>query len=475
MSRIDSTSKFRAAAALSLGLLALAGTAAANHGGDTEHLPPTSKNMALVSKLEPLSQGPVGADQIGDVSVHRGFAYLQSGINCAPGDGGFYVVDIRNPAAPAEVAFAPAAPNTRHGEGSHAIAVSTPAFSGDLLAVNNEACPGGTASGGFDLYDVSNPSSPQRLVEGFGDFGGEGALTGSATKAHDSRSVFIWDAGAKAYAAAVDNEEQHDVDIFDITDPAEPQPVREYDLRTATPAWDERPNGNNAANSDVVVKNIGGSWMLLASYGDAGYIQLDVTDPAAAKYVADSDYGTSDPLTGFDPPEGNAHYAEFTHDNRYLVTADEDLEPYRVEEIEVEGQGRFSAQVVDGGMPPNVLEDGRLDGPMAYGGYACPDNSLSGDTPKPVPNALLTFPFVDPGQERILVVQRGPDGDPNEDYDGDGDTTDADDACFPGQKADAAKSAGWDAILIVNRHLDGGAAADEDHCGAGGFTQPVVA
>jgi hypothetical protein len=473
MTRIHSPSRTAVTGAIALLALAV-GTAVANHGGDTDHLPPTSKNMALVSKLEPLSRGPVGADQIGDVSVHKGFAYLQSGANCAAGKGGFYVVDIRDPASPKEVAFAPAAPNTRHGEGAHAIAVSTPSFSGDLLAVNDEACPGGGGSGGFDLYDVSNPSSPQLLVEGFGDLGGEGTLTGGAAKAHDARSVFIWDAGAKAYAAAVDNEELHDLDIFDITDPAEPQPVREYNLRSATPAWQEEPNGNDAVGNDVVVKGIGSSWMLLASYGDAGFVQLDVTDPAAAKYVGDTDYGTSDPLTGFDPPEGNAHYAEFTHDDRYLVTADEDLAPYRVEEIDVEGEGRFPAEVVGGGAAPNVLADGRLDGPMAYGGYACPDNSPSGDTPKPVPNALSTFPVVELGQERILVVQRGPDGDPNEDYDGDGDTTDADDACFPGQKADVAESAGWDAILIVNRHLDGGAAADEVHCGTGGFTQTIV-
>ena len=32
-------------------------------------------------------------------------------------------------------------------------------------------------------------------------------------------------------------------------------------------------------------------------------------------------------------------------------------------------------------------------------------------------------------------MQRGPFGDPNEDYDGDGRIYDDDDACFPGEKA----------------------------------------
>ena len=54
-----------------------------------------------------------------------------------------------------------------------------------------------------------------------------------------------------------------------------------------------------------------------------------------------------------------------------------------------------------------------MNGPMAYGGYACAGS-------KPVPDALTAFPTVDDGEERILVVQRGPFDDPNEDYDGDG-------------------------------------------------------
>jgi Ca2+-binding RTX toxin-like protein len=87
---------------------------------------------------------------------------------------------------------------------------------------------------------------------------------------------------------------------------------------------------------------------------------------------------------------------------------------------------------------------------------------------------VATFPTIEDGEERILVVQRGPDGDTNEDYDGDGNINDPDDACFPGLKADRARGAGWDAILIINRHLTGGAASDSAFCGSGGYTQFVV-
>ena len=97
-----------------------------------------------------------------------------------------------------------------------------------------------------------------------------------------------------------------------------------------------------------------------------------------------------------------------------------------------------------------------------------------GATPEPVPNALATFPTVAAGEERILVVQRGPTGDINEDYNGDGNTSDPEDACFPGNKADTAKKAGWDAILIVNRHLGTAAADKTPYCGSGGYTQFVA-
>ena len=471
---------FTAGRILSTGLLGLtlvliaAALASASHGGDSDHLPPISKNMEVVSKLEPTSQGPVTPKQIGDVAVHKGFAYLASGSNCEPGKGGFYVIDVRNPAAPSEVNFTPALPGSHPGEGMQVATVTTPAFTGDLLAVNNESCPGSPGSGGFDLYDVSDPSSPEPLIRGFGDVGGEGTLTGASIDAASVHSIFMWDAGAKAYAAVVDNEELHDLDIFDITDPESPQPVDEYNLRTAAPAWTESPHGNDAFLADMVVKSIGGRWILLAAYGDAGYIQMDVTNPADAQYVSDTDFGTSDPLTGFDPPEGNAHYAEFTRGNAYIVTAEQDLAPYRLAEVDVEGQGTFPATSVRGGGVPNDLPDGRLNGPMAYGGYACTDNSPSGDTPQPVPLAGTIFPVVEPEEERILVVQRGPDGDSNEDYDGDGNVSDPDDACFPGTKAANATAAGWDAILIINRHETEGASADVTYCGAGGYEAPMV-
>ena len=450
----------------------------AQHGGDDGHLPPVRKNMELVSKFEPTSQGPIQPEQIADVAIFKTQAYLNSWAQPDCDKGGTYVVDIANLTAPRELTFIPALPGNYHGEGAHVVTIDTPAFKGDVLAVNNETCESVERGGGFDLYDVSNPASPQTLVQGFGDFGGEGELTKGADddeKANEAHSIFIWDAGDKAYAVIVDNEELHDIDIFDITDPRNPRPVREYDAFDFNDgaAFTDDANGGNAFLHDMVVKNINGRQTMMVDYWDAGYILLNADDPANLTYIADSDFGGTDPLTGFNPPEGNAHQAEFSGDNRYILTGEEDFTPFRLLEVDVQGVGKFPATEVGGGGSPNSLPDAVLNGPMAYGGYACPDsNDNAGDTPAPVPDAETLFPraSLEDGEERILVVQRGPVNDTNEDYDGDGNIADSDDACFPGNKAGKARDAGWDAVLIINHHA-GGASA---FCGSGGYTQFVV-
>ena len=444
------------------------------HGGDSGHLPPTRKNMDLVSKLEP--GGNIAPEQIADLAVFKGFAYLNSWSQPSCDKGGTYVVDIRNPAAPKDVTFIPALKYNYHGEGAHVATIDTPQFpKGDVLAVNNETtCAPDDADienqkgGGFDLYNVSDPANPVVLTQGFGDFDNDdtGSLTGDKKKANDAHSIFIWDAGEKAYAVIVDNEETYDTDIFDITDPTKPQPVREYALAYETPAWSETANDDQAFLHDMIVKQINGTWTLLASNWDAGYIQMNANDPANMTYMSDSDFGTSDPLTGFDPPEGNAHQAEYSNDNRYILTGEEDFNAYRVTEIDIDGIGQRPAANVGGGAPPEALPDGVLNGPVAYGGYGC-----DASAPIPTPAEAGMPAKVNADEEYIIALQRGPAFDPDEDYDGDGDTdNDEQDACFPGDKAANAVDKGWDAVLLVNRHpASGDADDDEPYCGSGAY------
>jgi hypothetical protein len=210
---------------------------------------------------------------------------------------------------------------------------------------------------------------------------------------------------------------------------------------------------------------------MIASYWDGGYVFLDVTDPANPIFLFDTDFPDVDPelleqagvsLT----PEGNAHQAEFTADNRFFIGTDEDFAPYRTGDFQItSGQyaGTFDSAIVPGGAAPAILDDLTLNGPVVYGGYGCPDSA-----PIPTPESIVLADgssYVDsllPGEETILVLQRGPSGDPSA----------PEEACFPGEKAHEAALAGWDAVVFVNRHT---ADTSDAFCGSGAFVDEIVA
>jgi hypothetical protein len=455
------------------------GEGAHQHGGDHGHLPASSQNVELVGSLGPSAVfGPIVEGQIADLSVYKDYAYLNSWSEPSCSKGGIYVVDVSNPRRPVDTGvFLPALSKNYHGEGAHVISVSTRDFTGDLLAVNNETCASTDVGGGFDLYDVSDPRNPEVLVQGAGDFGGEGQMVGQGTKANEYHSVFLWKDDGRVYLVGTDNEEFHDVDIFDVSNPRDPRPVNEIDMLDKFPQIAETPSpyGNEVFNHDMVVKEIGGRDVLLDSYWDGGYLLIDVENPASPKYIGDVDFtgGKTDPLhSGNVPPEGNAHQAEFSADNKYFLAADEDFNPYRADKFFIDGV-EWPAAEVGGGTSQAALPDQELDGPLFYGGYGCPQDPTDDVPDAPTRESLgLTA-----DQERILVLQRGPFGDPTEDYDGDGRIYDDDDACFPGDKASVAFDHGWDAILLVNRHPQSGdPAADEPYCGSGGYdpSKPMV-
>jgi hypothetical protein len=433
------------------------------HGPVEGHLPPARRNVRLVGKLEPTRAfGPIVEGQIADLTVHEGFAYLNSWDEPTCTKGGVYVADIRNPRRPREVGFIPALDITYHGEGAQVFEYDTEAFQGDVLAVNNETCTFQDAevgAGGFDLYDVTDPRNPKILVQGFGDRGDEGQLTGDAEQANSAHNIRLWEHEGKVYAVSVDNLEFHDVDIFDVTDPRNPVPVAEFDLVEEFPQIvDSGANGNQIFNHDDVVKTIGGRVFMMLSYWDAGFVKLDVTDPANPVYVGDTSYDGEDPLTGLTPPEGNGHQVEFSADNGFLLATDEDFAPYRADEFSITSGPlagtQFPSQEVGGGLSPASLPDLTLNGPTVYGGYGC-------NASAPIPPRSQFFPppeEMPAGQEAIVVLQRGPTGDPQN----------PEEACFPGEKVANAQAAGYDAALLVNRHL-GSPDMDEPFCGSGGF------
>ena len=395
------------------------------HGGTEGHIDVANYNIDLVSKLE-LSRVVEG--KIADVGVYKNTAYLAAwgGQTCKYN--GVHVVDIADVANPKEIAFIPSKEGSYSGEGVQALTITTGGVTRDILVTNNEKCKQPAGFGGMNIYDVTNPASPQVLVQGFGDDVGNN----DKQSAHQIHSVFAWQEGAKAYAVMVDNEEAADVDIVDITNPGKPRIVAEYDLGKQAPGiLQPGKDLDEVFLHDMVVKQINGRQIMLASYWDGGYVKLDVTGvPAAPVVLADSDFpdpdsqGLENGLTlpgvrTIVPPEGNAHQAEFTRDNQFVIGADEDFSPFATVAKNVTDGTNL---VVSSGSDTRKLAPGTaVSGQTKFGGRAC-----------------NTDPVVPAGNgTQIAVVERG--------------------VCtFTEKVANVERAGGYQAVVIFNRTASDG-------------------
>ena len=420
-----------AAAAVPVGVTAHDGL----HGDDGGHLL-IDNLISEPANLDPDGEGDWGKlELLGSVAVHDAqpdivadvavdpdgnYAYLANwgAADCAgpekggrkSPDAGVYVIDISDLANPVEVGFIPMHQDTRPGEGMQVVHITTPSFTGDVLAVNEEAC-GKNYKAGFSLWDVTNPLKPKKLAANFGDrtINGVKAKGGDANQTH---SVFLWDAGAHAYLVVQDEMESADVDIFDVTNPKHPRLITELDLNDFGVNQPELGLTDSFLH-DMVVKQINGRWIMLLSYWDGGWVLLDVTDPANPVYLDDTDYPTFDQLVpGISPPEGNAHQAEFTADNRFIIGTDEDFSPYRLT-VNTDDGGSYWAKPAT---QTTVDEAEAISGTTVFVGDACPGST--------VPAGL-------PG-DTIAVVERG--------------------LCFFEEKlASVVAAGGYEAVVIMNR------------------------
>ena len=371
---------------------------AGQHGGTGGHLPGSSLNVELVGQLTVSDAAP---GLISDVGVLGNTAYLgQFSPGCASGGaGGVYVIDISDPANPTESGFIPT-PGTFVGEGVQAISLNTPSFRGDLLVVNGESC--GTIPnriGGFSLYDVTDSANPVTLVENVGDV----RTVGEVTRANQIHSAFAWQQGQSAYVVIVDDEELGDVDVFDITHPTAPVMIAEVGL----PDWPDAQDGQSAGigtfpasfHHDVVVEKVRGHWIMLVSYWDAGYVVLNVDDPANPAFVGDTTFSDPDPETGLSPAEGNAHEAEWSHNERYIVGTDEDFSPSRITSFTSNAftgspfaaEGAFTVSIAS-------LPGAALAGEVVHVGRGCPP----GTPGLPGGDAYLADP-----SGKIALIERG--------------------------------------------------------------------
>jgi hypothetical protein len=359
---------------------------------------PRAEGLKLVGKFD--TTGRTGGEgRVADVSAKGNFAYLTMFYEPTCGRGGVQIVDISNPAAPKAAGYIPSHVDTFSGEGSQVISLNTPSFKGDLLVYQNEWCPNTTNGvGGITLVDVTNPRQPKKLVEGAGDFtkrDGSQSKGVPQTKSNQTHSAFAWvnrETG-RVYVVLVDDLEEPDVDILEITNPSKPKLISETNLDQFAQSGPTRPHGDSVFSHDMIVKRIGNRDIMLMSYWDGGYVTLDVTNPAAPVPLADTDFAATDPARipygQTITPEGNAHQAEFTRDDQFFFATDEDFDAYRVVATFLDGGAAgktFTA--IQGSDTPAINKDNPLSGDTRFLGLGC----------DPVPLA---------GGEIIAVVERG--------------------------------------------------------------------
>ncbi|MDP9023177.1 MAG: hypothetical protein M3N57_10910 [Actinomycetota bacterium] len=260
-----------------------------------------------------------------------------------PQKSGVWVVEATDPANPMVVAKLPTVPGSQNNDVKVVEDVETSSssgdivFSGDILAHTLEPCGADLgvalidavndiprAQTGFQLWDVSDPTAPERL----GSFNNGGSGT------HNLFAFHRPDLG-KAFVAAVHNDSDlvtgedlvGTVQFVDISDPNAPQLVSQWALADAQtqggPTFDQlcEPRGEHLASCnlhDVWVSDDGKIAYL--SFWDAGLILLDVQDPTEPAFIGQIQPGGTD-------NEGNTHAAvPLMIGGRHLVVVgDEDF------------------------------------------------------------------------------------------------------------------------------------------------------
>ena len=223
------------------------------------------------------------------------------------------------------------------------------------------------------------------------------------------------------YVALVDDLEESDVDILDITNPTKPVKVNEWNFDQTAQTGAGRPHGDSVFSHDLVVKRIGGRDIMLLSYWDGGYVQVDVTDPTSPTRRSPTRSSTAvdpaEPSRGL-TAEGNAHQAEFSRDNQLLRRDGRGLRPVPRGRATSRAARTRATQftAIQAGDAKPITTRRRSTGRPQFLGLACEAGS---------------FPAAAAAGAKIAVIERG--------------------VCDFQVKIDLAKAAGYTSVIVFNR------------------------
>jgi hypothetical protein len=352
------------AALLSVSLLAPA--AGADHSGGDDHLDRPDPNADLITHDlatgDVVSDGPFAkviknlelrgrgerlvGDATTDVWAHDGFAYTGTfNSPCNTPEAGVWVWDVSNKNKVKFVTVIQSEPGDRTND----VKVAT-MNSGEILVMSNEACAEG--DGGFEVYDVDDPTNPVKLASVTIDELNPiaDALFGGLTDL-GVHNLFLFTQAGRDYVSAVSEGAFDNFRVYDITDPANPVLVGAWgaeeifdpgvgDLTDITDPdqvdrvlnaalWllDGFGSSANRFLHDITV-NAEGTHAYLSNW-DAGLVLLDISDLEGLSSIhIPNDRLVSvalDPDNGSRDGEVNSHAAWPSEDGSIVVETEEDF------------------------------------------------------------------------------------------------------------------------------------------------------
>jgi hypothetical protein len=271
----------------------------------------------LANHFEVLGHNDLGArDTNGDVWVHGNFAYVGTWSNPCNGRG-VKIIDVSNLRDPRLIGTLAKRKGTS-AEDMVVRHVSTPFFTGDLLAVGIQRCGEGPAFDrqqyGVDFWDVSNPYRPRKLSF-LGVTNGQGGV----------HELDVFQRGGNVYALLAtpwsewfDPVPGGDFRIVDATNPQSPVQVGEWGAGAhgfaPGPFWGQ---GSFGSTFDHSARASADGLKAYVSYWDLGVLTLDISDVTNPVLLTRTGYAPDD--------DGDAHSVSTYRG--FLLQNDEDFDP----------------------------------------------------------------------------------------------------------------------------------------------------
>lgn len=279
-----------------------------------------SKNVSGLSEAAAIQIQKNGNVQnnTADVFAHKGFAYMGTH-TAGGGNGGVRVFDLKDPSNPKEISMF--ANDDMPGTWQEKVivqSVNTPHFKGDLAVVSvqqlNRNNPDTT--GGFLLYDVTDPYNPKKL--GFWETYKNTSGTHELYLTTQGNRALVF--ASNPYADYYSHGQQKDFQIVDVSNPAKPETLWQFDPRTLPEVkadktfngynWKD-PDGKSRAVFNHSVITDDKAQYAYVSMWDLGTVIFDIKDPENPVYLGRTDFASRQ--------QGSAHSATLAKGGNVLI------------------------------------------------------------------------------------------------------------------------------------------------------------